>query len=101
MVGFCFFNWSPHLVYGSGSEALALTKEYETINSNNSRNETDSTLCSKKGPDCITEGSFTPQILIFLAGVMFGLSEPLYGNLGMAYMDDNIKRSKTPVLISE
>lgn len=98
---FSIISTFPHFIYGSGNEALALTKEYEKIHANASRNATDSSLCTKGGPECVREGSLMPQVLFFVAQLMWGIGAPLYGNLGMAYMDDNIKRSKTPVLISK
>lgn len=42
-----------------------------------------------------------PQALLFLGQIVAGIGQSLYYTLGVAYMDDNIKKSKTPVLISE
>lgn len=47
------------------------------------------------------EGSFAPQIILFLAQFIAGIGGSLYFTLGVAYMDDNIKKSKTPALVSE
>uniref|UniRef100_A0A8D8QN49 Solute carrier organic anion transporter family member n=2 Tax=Cacopsylla melanoneura TaxID=428564 RepID=A0A8D8QN49_9HEMI len=99
IVSMCICCVLPHLIYGAGKEALSLTKEYG--GSNNTINViTDSKLCSKTGAACIKEESLTPQVIIFVGELMWGIGAPLYGNLGMAYMDDNIKRSKTPLLMS-
>lgn len=97
---FSVINILPHIIYGSGSEALALTKEYEKIHANSSRNAT-TDLCSRDGVGCIREGSLEPQVIFFVSQFLLGIGSPLYTNLGMAYMDDNIKRSKTPILISK
>lgn len=109
-VGMLFFllffmiSFLPHLIYGPGKEALALTVEGEhlltEIDTNSTLDEGDSTLCSKATGKCIQGGSLTPQIIFFVAQLLYGIGSPLYGNLGIAYMDDNIKKSQTPVLIS-
>jgi Organic Anion Transporter Polypeptide (OATP) family. len=101
IVAFCLLNTFPHVIYGSGKEALALTKEYEEDHYSSLQNATDESLCSKEGVECIKEGSLIPQAIFFVSQLMWGIGSPLYGNLGMAYMDDNIKRSKTPILISK
>lgn len=53
------------------------------------------------GTECeIEEGSLAPQILLFVAQLIAGVGGSLYYTLGIAYMDDNVKKSKTPALIS-
>lgn len=47
-----------------------------------------------------TEGSVAPQIILFAAQLISGFGGSLYHSLGLSYMDDNVKRSKTPALIS-
>lgn len=101
IMSFCVLTALPHLLYGSGTESLALTEEYRTLHAVALRNATDTSLCTGEGPSCIKEGSLTPQIIFFVAQLMWGIGSPLYGNLGMAYMDDNMKRSKTPLLMSK
>lgn len=41
-----------------------------------------------------------PQILFFLAQLVGGVGGSLYYTLGVSYIDDNVKKSKTPALIS-
>lgn len=53
------------------------------------------------GAECETEeGNFPPQVILFLAQLISGFGGSLYYTLGVSYMDDNIKKSKTPALIS-
>lgn len=54
-----------------------------------------------KQNDCETEtGNLAPQVILFVAQLVAGIGGSLYYTLGVSYMDDNIKKSKTPVLIS-
>jgi Organic Anion Transporter Polypeptide (OATP) family len=46
------------------------------------------------------EGNFAPQVILFIAQMISGVGGTLYYTLGVAYMDDNIKKSKTPALLS-
>lgn len=41
-----------------------------------------------------------PQILLFIGQLVAGVGQSLYYTLGSAYIDDNVKKSKTPALIS-
>lgn len=100
VAAFCVGNLLPHLVYGYGSEALSLTKEYEHMHANSTTKIT-TDLCDKEGVECVREGSLAPQAMFFVSQWLWGIGAPLYTNLGMAYMDDNIKRSRTPVLMSK
>jgi hypothetical protein len=49
----------------------------------------------------IEEGNLAPQAILFLGQLVAGIGQSLYFTLGVAYMDDNIKKSKTPALISK
>lgn len=42
-----------------------------------------------------------PQILLFIAQLVAGVGQTLCSTLGFSYMDDNIKKSKTPALMSK
>lgn len=46
-------------------------------------------------------GNFAPQVILFLAQLISGVGGSLYYTLGVSYMDDNIKKSKTPALVSK
>jgi hypothetical protein len=43
---------------------------------------------------------FAPALILFLASFVSGLGGKLYHALGISYMDDNIKKSKAPFLVS-
>lgn len=46
---YCFLNTLPHLIYGSGSDALQLTYEYgSNFTSNLTENNENKMLCSDK-----------------------------------------------------
>lgn len=42
-----------------------------------------------------------PQVLFFIAQLIAGIGHTLCSTLGFSYMDDNIKKSKTPALMSK
>lgn len=42
-----------------------------------------------------------PQIVLFISQLVEGVSKTLYHTLGISYMDDNIKKSKIPAIISK
>jgi MFS family permease len=46
------------------------------------------------------EGNLMPQVLLFIGQLVAGIGQSLYYTLGAAYIDDNVKKSKTPALIS-
>lgn len=41
-----------------------------------------------------------PTMILFVAQLIGGVGGSVYYSLGVTYMDDNIQKSKTPVLIS-
>lgn len=45
--------------------------------------------------------TFAPQLLLFVAQFISGIGGSLYYTLGVSYMDDNTKKSKTPALLSK
>ncbi|XP_067011067.2 solute carrier organic anion transporter family member 74D [Anabrus simplex] len=107
VVLFCILTALPHILYGPGEDALALTLEYGAVVDRNTSTELmtrekQKTLCRPgEGVSCEEEeGSFAPQVLLFIANFVAGIGGSLYYTLGVTYMDDNIKRSKTPALIS-
>ncbi|XP_017867013.1 PREDICTED: solute carrier organic anion transporter family member 4A1 [Drosophila arizonae] len=108
IVLFCLMTTSPHFLYGPGEDALALTKEFGALPDENATMEAieeqrSKTLCrlSGGGAECeVGEGNFAPQVLLFVAQFISGIGGSLYYTLGVSYMDDNTKKSKTPALLS-
>lgn len=45
------------------------------------------------------ERSIVPLILIFLSQFVLGIGTSLYMSLGQAYLDDNTKKTRTPLLL--
>lgn len=110
VVLYCLLTALPHFLYGAGSDALSLTIEYRTkINSNLTfevlQRQRRKTLChvrNSTAEECeIESGNYTPQLILFIAQLISGIGGSLYYTLGVSYMDDNIKKSKTPALISK
>ncbi|XP_044742065.1 solute carrier organic anion transporter family member 74D [Chrysoperla carnea] len=112
---FCLISALPQFIYGSGELALLLTQEYaladnytatDTLGTNN--NNQNQFLCqlNRTSNECQAnslvplENNFAPQIILFIAQLISGVGGSLYHTLGVSYMDDNIKKSKTPALIS-
>ncbi|EDW57236.1 solute carrier organic anion transporter family member 74D [Drosophila virilis] len=108
IVVFCLMTTSPHFLYGPGEDALALTKEFGAQPDENATLEAieeqrAKTLCrlTGGGAECeVGEGNFAPQVLLFVAQFISGIGGSLYYTLGVSYMDDNTKKSKTPALLS-
>ncbi|XP_035917032.1 solute carrier organic anion transporter family member 74D-like [Anopheles stephensi] len=106
---FCWMTALPHLLYGPGEAALSLTTEYgATYDANQTFEVMEAqkakTLCrnnATRGAECEREeGTLAPQIVLFVAQFISGIGSSLYYTLGVSYMDDNIKKSKTPALVS-
>ncbi|XP_005176681.1 solute carrier organic anion transporter family member 74D [Musca domestica] len=107
IVLFCLLTAAPHFLYGPGDDALALTKEFGATPDENAtieaiREQRSKTLCRLNGAtECEAgEGNFAPQVVLFTAQFISGIGGSLYYTLGVSYMDDNIKKSKTPALLS-
>ncbi|XP_059613651.1 solute carrier organic anion transporter family member 74D-like [Phlebotomus argentipes] len=110
IVLFCVLTGLPHIIYGPGENALSLTTEYGATFDENTTHEVMEaqkmkTLCKANrtmlDDECETEeGNLMPQIILFLAQLISGVGSSLYYTLGVSYMDDNVKKSKTPALIS-
>lgn len=91
-------------MYGAGSDALLLTQEYKKSSNNVTLSVKQKLLCDNDNStsQCEIEGgNYTPQIIFFVAQLISGIGGSLYYTLGVSYMDDNIKKSKTPALISK
>lgn len=109
-MAFCALTALPHFLYGPGDQALSLTKEFGASTNDEAtfevlEKERQKTLCRTNITagiaECeVEEGVFAPQVLFFLGQLVAGIGQSLYYTLGAAYIDDNVKKSKTPALIS-
>lgn len=108
IVVYCLINAVPHFIYGAGEDALALTKEYNgIINDEQTRTVQDAQsrkmMCQKGDSTvkCVDDNSnIFAQLYFFAAQIIAGIGQSLKHTLGISYLDDNIKKSKTPALIS-
>lgn len=106
---FCLLTALPHFIYGPG-DAQILTEEFgdthttdqllEIIASDKRKalcnfNQTLAKSCDKE------EGNLGPQLIFIVAQLIAGVGAALFSSLGVIYMDDNVKRSKSPALLSK
>ncbi|GAB0091795.1 hypothetical protein DMENIID0001_066770 [Sergentomyia squamirostris] len=105
---FCLLTALPHFIYGGGDVESFTTEHGFTPNDDELKvmieQERRKTLCNNNLLDAVKcevdEGNWGPQIIFFCAQLIAGVGAALYSSLGTAYMDDNIKKSKTPALMS-
>lgn len=98
----------PHFIYGPGEDALLLTKEYNGVVTEAQTRQvieaqSRKMMCQKDDSTaaCIEDNSnFFAQFYFFAAQLIAGIGQSLKHTLGISYLDDNIKKSKTPALIS-
>lgn len=101
----CIVLAIPHLIYGSGKDALSLTQEYLDHNLFNATTTQDIPTCSGNqfNPICdvesLEDASMLPRLLVFFSQVFLGFGSTLYYGLGQAYLDDNTKKKNTPMLL--
>lgn len=107
--GFCLMFALPHLVYGA-PDALQFTqehglsataKDFDVIVEAEKRKllcNSNATLATTCDPEINDWG---PTVIFFCAQLVAGVGAALYSSLGVIYMDDNVKKSKSPVLLSE
>lgn len=108
VVLFCLLTALPHFLYGAGEDALSLTVEHRTNDNSSDKallKQQSKALCHSKNSttsECEIEGgNYSPQLILFTAQFISGIGGSLYYTLGVSYMDDNIKKSKTPALFSK
>lgn len=99
----CFVVALPHFLYGPGTDALDLTKD--AVQNVTKTSKTDQ-LCheDKREEHCEQQeltGDFSivPLVLVFLSQFILGIGNTLYFSLGQTYLDDNTKKTETPVLL--
>lgn len=110
----CFILASPHFIYGAGESALQLTKEFissqeqeaeaSILSSHNLTAIVKSTnrLCLDKfsPKECHDIISVVPLVLIFMSQFVLGIGNTLYYSLGQTYLDDNTKKTNTPLMLA-
>nr|CAD7197347.1 unnamed protein product [Timema douglasi] len=105
----CYILVLPHVLYGAGREALALTEEYLDYTALNSsgtvKHETpllcfpNQTLDATCEEDISSgEHSILPLALIFLSQFVLGIGTTLCHTLGKTYLDDSIKKTNAPLM---
>ncbi|KMY95754.1 solute carrier organic anion transporter family member 74D [Drosophila simulans] len=102
IVAFCLLTSSLHFIYGAGEDALKLTREFGQVNETMAKQERDKKLCQPSGGGCVQEevGLWVPQVFLFAAQLISGVGQALFYTLGIAYMDDNTSKAKTPAMLS-
>ncbi|KAH8293139.1 hypothetical protein KR044_006619 [Drosophila immigrans] len=109
----CFILVLPHFIYGAGEDVLMLTKEYQdalqnattynfTLASANALKSQAGQLCGmgSSQQDCDTLFNYVPLVLIFCSQFVLGIGNTMYYALGQTYLDDNTKRTNTPLMLS-
>ncbi|EDX04811.1 GD22119 [Drosophila simulans] len=109
----CYILVLPHFIYGAGHEVLQFTKEYQdsllngTTGSDHSFQNISSVkterLCGvgKTEEDCDDLFSYVPLVLIFLSQFVLGVGNTMYYSLGQTYLDDNTKKTNTPLMLAQ
>nr|CAD7444209.1 unnamed protein product [Timema bartmani] len=106
----CFILALPHLVYGPGKDAIALTEEFldtTVLNSSIPKTNDRALLCSGNKTalayceEDISSGehSLMPLILIFFSQFVLGIGTTLFHSLGQTYLDDHTKKTNAPLLL--
>lgn len=105
----CLILAAPHFIYGAGEEALQLTKEYNmnidlsALNSTATeikRSRNYLCLSMRQEDDCDELFNIVPLVLIFLSQFVLGIGNTMYYSLGSTYMDDNTKKTNTPMMFA-
>ncbi|XP_049940041.1 solute carrier organic anion transporter family member 74D-like [Schistocerca serialis cubense] len=112
----CLLRLLPHALYGPGHDALRLTVEHGSPDvvatalhsGGGTTAATKTSLCGAVGEGSDAEScgqrggaaSLAPAAILFLANALTGVGNSLYYTLGIAYMDDNARRSQSPILLA-
>lgn len=97
---FCLMNCSLHFIYGAGEDALKLTREFGNLQ--NLTSMEGQQLCLDEVSSCEKSVSqWAPQVILFVAQLILGLGSAVFWVVGVAYMDDNSTKSKTPAMLSK
>nr|CAD7261265.1 unnamed protein product [Timema shepardi] len=105
----CFIFAVPHMIYGPGREALALTEEYldpTVLNSTATVKSEEPLLCvANQTMDATCEQDISsgdqsnvPLFLIFLSQFVLGIGTTMCHALGNTYLDDHVKKTNAPLM---
>ncbi|KAM8711496.1 hypothetical protein ACLKA7_000613 [Drosophila subpalustris] len=101
---FSLMNLCLHFIYGAGADALSLTKEFgnfKDISGNVTNSKTSQKYCTSDESTCVTDtDSWAPIIILFIAQLILGIGSSAYFITGIAYMDDNSKKSRAPAMLT-
>lgn len=106
---FCLMFALPHFVYGA-PDALQFTQEFGLAATAKDFDlimelEKRKLLCNSNATLATTcdaqVNNWGPTAMFICAQLVAGVGAALYSTLGVIYMDDNVKKSKSPVLLSE
>ncbi|KAH8407485.1 hypothetical protein KR222_002225, partial [Zaprionus bogoriensis] len=103
---FCMLTSSLHYMYGPGEDALKLTREFGEFRNasgqiTNGTSRTDQKLCMSTESSCMQEdGLWVPQFVLFLGEFISGIGIGIFWTVGVAYMDDNTSKAKSPAMLS-
>lgn len=105
MVVFSLMNLCLHLIYGAGADALSLTREFgnfKDMNGNVTTSKSSQKFCTSDESTCVTDtDSWAPILILFVAQLILGIGSSIYWITGIAYMDDNSKKSRAPANLSK
>lgn len=92
-------------MYGAGEDALKLTRQYgdfKNISEYLTTAHKEQKLCMTKESGCVQQdGTWVPPFVLFLGQFIAGIGISLFWTVGIAYMDDNTSKDKTPALLSK
>ncbi|KAH8234036.1 hypothetical protein KR032_011389 [Drosophila birchii] len=108
----CYILVLPHVIYGAGHEVLQFTKEYQDSLLNSTSGQglpllnvsaaQSEQLCGvgKTEEGCDDLFTYVPLVLIFLSQFVLGVGNTMYYSLGQTYLDDNTKKTNTPLMLA-
>ncbi|XP_014290649.1 solute carrier organic anion transporter family member 74D [Halyomorpha halys] len=101
VVIFCVLNACLYFFFGPGQDAISLSYEYGSHN-NISEESREKELICQDGTNMKCDSSdgndWGPTVTLFMAQLISGFGGSLFGTLGVSYMDDNTKKSKSPAI---
>uniref|UniRef100_A0A8D8WWD8 Solute carrier organic anion transporter family member n=1 Tax=Cacopsylla melanoneura TaxID=428564 RepID=A0A8D8WWD8_9HEMI len=101
----CFIRIIPYFMYGAGEDALKFTEEYGAANNISLKQAMDDLvpLCGEPYPrtkDCDSTDDMLSVVLILISSIVLGIGSSTYWSLGLAYLDDNVRKNKMPVILA-